>query len=101
MKTPVFLVYILFLSEAVVFGQSTSETLSNYQLQIQSATTPITLDGVLDEQAWLEADVADKFWMQQPIDGKKANPRTKVRMTYDSDNVYIAAICYDVQDYVV
>lgn len=49
----------------------------------------------------MEADVADKFWMQQPIDGKKANPRTKVRMTYDSDNVYIAAICYDVQDYVV
>ncbi len=101
MKIPILFFFVLLMQATFLFGQSDTEALSNYQLQIQRATTPIALDGVLDEQAWLEADVADEFWMQQPLDGKKADPRTEVRVTYDSDNVYISAICYDVQDYVV
>lgn len=82
-------------------AQNSNKDLSNYQLKISRATDPIQLDGLLEENSWQNADVATDFWMQFPKDNIRADPRTEIRMTYDDKNVYIAAICYDVQQYVV
>lgn len=92
---------VLFVHSSFLWGQSTTETLADYRFQIQRAVDPLVVDGKLDEQSWSEAEVVSDFWMQQPLDGIKAGPRTEVRMTYDADHVYIAATCYDVQNYVV
>lgn len=53
------------------------------------------IDGVLDEQAWLNADSASNFFMVTPMDTSFANVKTTVRMTYDKDNIYLAATCYN------
>jgi Domain of unknown function (DUF5916)/Carbohydrate family 9 binding domain-like len=67
---------------------------AGYQLHMRKATSPIRIDGVLDEQAWLDAEVATDFYMVLPMDTSRAEVRTDVRMTYDEDNIYLIATCY-------
>ncbi|GAA4460677.1 hypothetical protein GCM10023189_36160 [Nibrella saemangeumensis] len=66
----------------------------SFQYHIRKATSPIKIDGVLDEQAWQDAESASDFHMVLPMDTSAAKVRTDVRMTYDNQNVYITAICY-------
>lgn len=65
-----------------------------YQLHLQPASSLIKIDGVMDEDAWLQADVASEFFMVLPMDTSKARVRTEVRMTYDQQNLYLIATCY-------
>ena len=65
-----------------------------FQLAIKSATSPINIDGIMDEVAWLEADVAADFFMVLPMDTSAAKVRTEVRMTYDQQNLYLIATCF-------
>ena len=84
-----------------LLAQKKNET---YQLHINRATatglgtpdrtSPIVVDGSIDEAAWQAAEVADNFWMVLPMDTSRANVRTEVRMTYDDRNLYLSAICY-------
>jgi hypothetical protein len=54
-----------------------------YQLNLKPASSVIKVDGVVDEAAWMDADVASDFYMVLPMDTSKANVRTDVRMTYE------------------
>ncbi len=65
-----------------------------YQLNIKKAPSPIIIDGILDEKAWQEAEVATDFHMVSPMDTSHALLRTDVRMTYDDEYLYIIAVCY-------
>ena len=64
------------------------------QVRIKRAISPIELDGVADEAAWREADVARDYWQTFPMDTSRATAKTEFRMTYDDKFVYIAAVCY-------
>jgi hypothetical protein len=64
-----------------------------YQLHIDKATSAIRIDGVMDEQAWINANIAKDFFMVFPMDTSDAKVTTEVRMTYDANNLYIIAIC--------
>ena len=66
----------------------------SYQLHIHRATSPIVLDGAIDEPAWQAAEIAGDFWMVLPMDTSRARVRTDVRMTYDDRNLYLSAACY-------
>jgi hypothetical protein len=66
----------------------------SFELYMREASSPIVIDGVMDESAWLEAEVATDFYMMLPMDTSKANVRTDVRMTYDENNLYLIAINY-------
>src|SRR5690554_6895545 len=91
LKTMILLfVFILFGFSAI--AQKINET---YKYHIYKATSPIIIDGVMDEQDWLKADIAQTFFMVTPMDTSFSNVRTEVRMTYDSENIYITAVCYD------
>ncbi|MFD2934040.1 carbohydrate binding family 9 domain-containing protein [Spirosoma flavum] len=65
-----------------------------YQLHISRTTSPVVVDGVVDEPAWQAAEIASDFWMVLPMDTSHANVRTEVRMTYDDHNMYMSAVCY-------
>lgn len=73
------------------FSQKKNE---EFQLQLREASSPIIIDGIMDEPAWAAADVASDFYMMLPMDTSKAEVRTDVRMAYDQDNLYLIAICY-------
>ena len=74
-----------------LLAQKKNET---YQLHIHRATSPVVVDGSVDDAAWQTAEVVDNFWMVLPMDTSRANIRTDVRMTYDEQNVYLSAVCY-------
>lgn len=61
---------------------------------MQRASSSIRIDGVMDEAAWLGANVATDFYMVLPMDTSKARVRTEVRMTYDDHNLYLVAVCF-------
>ncbi|MGX5818921.1 DUF5916 domain-containing protein [Chitinophaga lutea] len=60
-----------------------------YRLHIRKASSPIRVDGVIDEPAWNEAEKATDFYMILPMDTSYAKVRTDVRMTYDAQNLYL------------
>jgi hypothetical protein len=66
-----------------------------YQLPIRKTTLPVKIDGVMDEKAWQATAVANDFFMVLPMDTSKARVRTEVRMTYDDQNLYLIAHCYN------
>ena len=68
---------------------------SGYVIRIREAVDPVKVDGTLDELTWESADTAGNFHMVLPMDTSKAVARTEVKMTYDKNAFYLAAICYD------
>ncbi len=70
---------------------------------IQSTTQEITIDGVLSESIWSELAVVSDFWMSYPIDDRKVEDRlqTEVRVTSDENFLYISAVCYGPDNYVI
>jgi hypothetical protein len=66
-----------------------------YQLPIHKTTLPVKVDGVMDEEAWQATAVASDFHMVLPMDTSRAQVRTEVRMTYDDQNLYLIAHCYN------
>jgi hypothetical protein len=71
---------------------------SDYVLHIQKMEGEIVLDGVIDEDDWLRADVAKDFFMVTPYDTSYSEAKSEIRMTYDDDAIYLALIFYDVID---
>ncbi|MCB0658517.1 MAG: carbohydrate binding family 9 domain-containing protein [Saprospiraceae bacterium] len=65
----------------------------DYQLSIFHASEPLTIDGILDEPTWQQANVADKFHMVLPMDTSMAIILTQVRMAYDDKNLYLSVVC--------
>lgn len=57
----------------------------------------ITIDGEFTENSWSTAEIASHFVMYEPDNGRPATEeqRTEVRVLYDDEAVYFAAILYD------
>lgn len=91
-----FLVGIIFLiGFSSVSGQDTYTNREQYQLPISKTDCKIEIDGILDEDSWLNADVATNFTRILPIDTGYAEAQTEVMMSYDESNIYIGIICHD------
>ena len=57
--------------------------------------TPVVVDGVLDEPIWRTAQPATGFIQSDPVEGQPATEATEVRVAFDGDYLYIAAVCHD------
>lgn len=64
-------------------------------LSIQKAKGEIRIDGVLDEADWQNADVADNWYLNYPVDSIRAPFQTEARLTFDEENFYVSFVCYD------
>ncbi|HUQ85939.1 MAG TPA: RluA family pseudouridine synthase [Vicinamibacterales bacterium] len=65
------------------------------QMQAVQTTSPIVVDGALDEDVWKRAAPATDFIQADPLEGQPATEITEVRLAYDADYLYIAALCRD------
>jgi hypothetical protein len=56
-----------------------------------------TIDGVLDDEAWKNAEIAKDFVMLRPDNGKPEvnTHKTEVKVIYDDNAIYIGAYMYD------
>lgn len=66
-------------------------------LEAKSIVENISIDGKITENIWNSAPVATDFIMFEPDNGKpiSAERKSDVRIVYNNDAIYIAAILYD------
>ncbi|WP_196849904.1 DUF5916 domain-containing protein [Flavobacterium sp. CG_9.10] len=66
-------------------------------LQTKFISDNINIDGKIDENIWKSAPIATDFIMFQPDNGKPIpeNKRTEIKVLYDNDAIYVAALMYD------
>lgn len=89
------LVVLLFSGKTFLFAQSNGINREKYRIHISKTDKPIKLDGIFDEEPWLTAERIGNFRRVTPTDTGYAFAQTEVMVTYDQNNLYIAAICYD------
>ena len=86
---------LLILLYSLISGVSVAQKInSSYRLNIQKTDEPIAIDGKMEEQTWLNADVATDFFMITPMDTSYSQVRTDVRMAYDDKHIYMIVINY-------
>lgn len=71
------------------------ERIPQKTINIHRTTSPITLDGFLDEIVWTEAEKAIQFQQYFPRDTGMAISQTEALLTYDDKNLYMGIICHD------
>lgn len=91
MKTAIATLSLLF----IILSANAQKKNEQYQLHIQKTSLPVVIDGETTDDAWTNAEPAADFNMMLPMDTSKARVKTTVRMTYDDDNLYILAECYN------
>lgn len=73
----------------------------NYQ--IKPAIGKIIVDGNLDEESWQSIQPSTGFFMSFPVDNRLAEQelQTEVKLTYDEQYLYIAAVCKGDDNYII
>jgi hypothetical protein len=84
-----------------VYAQETIEPIGGaayqekYQHIIHKAKGVIKIDGDLSDTAWQGLEVSKKFAPHWPQDNVPLKRDTEVRMTFDEQFLYVAALCRD------
>jgi hypothetical protein len=58
-------------------------------------TTPMRLDGVLNEPLYTSVPSISDFIQQEPQEGLPATEKTEVWLAFDADNVYVSFRCWE------
>ncbi len=65
------------------------------EFQIRKAKGQIKLDGILDEEDWLSANVATNFYVNSPVDTMAPTFQTEARVVFDEQYFYVSFVCHD------
>ena len=55
----------------------------------------INIDGIINEEVWKDAAVAENFTEISPGDNVMPEVKTEAKVFYDDENIYFAFICYE------
>jgi hypothetical protein len=90
-------ILLLFLYAGVISAQEKDTVLSRAKKTVEalSISAPITIDGVLDEPAYAQAQAARDFMQLQPYNGRPAYQPSDVFILYDQTALYVGAMLYD------
>ena len=78
-----------------LFAQTKAVNREKYRIHIFKTDEVINVDGILDEKVWQSAEPTGKFQRVTPTDTGFAIAQTVSYVTYDKNNLYVGAICYD------
>ena len=76
------LTILLILCMSLGFSQTKS-------FHVKYITETITLDGILNEPAWSQAESATNFWQYFPTDSIQAKQQADIKMLFDDTNLYV------------
>ncbi len=79
---------------SMTFGQQANSP-EALNLTIKKSAASLRLDGLLEEPAWKEAQMAGSFNQIFPFDTAKATVQTEVWATFDDAFLYIGAKVYE------
>ncbi len=60
-------------------------------------TSPILVDGKLNEEVWQQAPVINEFVQREPAEGQSPTMRTEARVAYDAGAIYVAVRAFDTE----
>ncbi len=81
---------ILFSGSRALAQPAATKTLSAHRI-----TSAVRVDGVLDDEAWHEAEAATDFVQQDPHVGEPVSEPTEVRVLVDNEAIYFGIVCHD------
>lgn len=58
-------------------------------VHVKYINQPVTVDAVLDEAVWAEAEAATNFWQHFPTDSLQAKQQAEIKMLFDDRNLYV------------
>ena len=94
-RSPAFLAAVLAACAAPAAAQGAHPTGAAPRVQAVARTSPIVLDGRLDEAVWQSPAPATDFVQMEPDEGRPATQRTEIRLAYDAEALYIGARMLD------
>jgi len=98
----IFILFHLLGCYCILWAQpDVSEFKQFFRLEISETTSDIEIDGKLDEEVWQLANIGTDFWQKVPYFAEGADPKTEVMLSYDKNNLYVAARCFQKQDILV
>jgi hypothetical protein len=65
------------------------------ELHIKRAKSEIKLDGVIDEADWQNANVANNWFLNYPVDTVQSPFQTEARLTFNDHFFYVSFVVYD------
>jgi hypothetical protein len=68
----------------------------NYRVPAMKIQSPISIDGKLDEPQWQQAPEIGNFMQNFPNEGQPAKAETTVKLLYDHQYLYVAAVCKNI-----
>ncbi len=99
MKSYLLLVFNIFIIVNVSLTQSSNENFpppeNPPEIKATRISTPIKIDGRLEETEWERAVVVSDFFRREPRQGGDLRYKTAVKFLYDDKNLYVGAFCED------
>ncbi len=83
------LVISILTSGSVLFAQE------NSVIEATTTDSAIIIDGILNEESWMEAGKISDFIQYEPVEGKESDHKTIVRILFGKDDLYVGALLYD------
>lgn len=87
--------YLLLLLVLLAINFAEAQVAQPKVLDVSKIDATIKIDGILDENAWLSANVAANFIQFEPKPGIPARFDTEVKVLYDNQAIYIGALLHD------
>ena len=88
---------ILLLISAGLFSQNVeSDSITRKQITALKIDKSPKIDGILDEEVWQNAQIANNFIERRPNNGKPVSEefQTEVKILYDDTGIYFGATMY-------
>jgi hypothetical protein len=86
-----FFIFFLFLTLTI----SAQETEKKNYVAKTFTDLNITINGVLDEPEWQQANWEDHFTQYEPMEGRPPYQQTEFAVLYDENNLYVGIKAYD------
>ena len=94
MRLSLFTFFVLnFLNSHIAFSQNPEK-----EIHIKRSHSPIKLDGILDDEAWVAADLSGDFFLNSPFDTAFAKSQTEVKLSFDDKFMYVAMKAYQAKN---
>ncbi len=87
--------YIAGLPAGAAPQQTISTATAARSAPVTEITSPLSIDGALDEAVWQTAPKIGDLVQRQPQTGQQPSEKTEVTLLYDANNLYVGVMCYD------
>jgi len=94
-STVLLLLLILIVFSQGLLAEDNFTPVYNPTLEVKKLSGTIDIDGDLNDPGWSNAARVGNFAEHSPGDQTKPPVNTEALITYDSDKLYVAMICYD------